>query len=256
VEARRARGSVVTRASGAARIFSYNWPIYVGTWAGAAAAAGAGAGAGGVVREAIWLAAAIAFLWAVASLAVSFYVYDRSRLSRGAWLPALVRAPCNRWATVHAGLDAEIALDAVMPGACVARLDVFDERFMKAPSIRRARRLTPRASPAVACSPTALALENEACDAVVVAFTAHEIRDRRARERFFDEVCRGLRPGGTMVLVEHVRDLMNFVAFGPGYLHFLPRAEWLRLAARPGFAVSEERRITPWVMALALEKTS
>jgi len=36
MEARSARGRVVTRESGAARIFFYNWPIYVSTWGAAA----------------------------------------------------------------------------------------------------------------------------------------------------------------------------------------------------------------------------
>jgi SAM-dependent methyltransferase len=243
------------RESGAFRIFSYNWPIYIGTWAGAGLVVVMATRLAGILRDAAVFAGAVAILWSVFSLVVSFYIYDRSELARGTWLRALLPDRCEAWATIHAGLDAEIALDGV-PGACVARLDIFDAAFMTAPSIRRARALTPPSMPATPCSPTALAFGDGACDAVVVAFTAHEIRDATARERFFDEVRRGLRLGGTMLLVEHVRDFANFVAFGPGFWHFLPRGEWLRLASRAGLRVRREQRVTPWVMALALEKAA
>jgi ubiquinone/menaquinone biosynthesis C-methylase UbiE len=142
-----------------------------------------------------------------------------------------------------------------MTGPCVGRLDIFDQTFMTASSISRARRRTAQAHAAIACSPTALVLADQSCDAVVVAFTAHEIRDPRARERFFEELTRVLRPGGKLVLVEHLRDLANLLAFGPGFLHFLPRHEWLRLASHATLSIASEMRITPWVMALALERS-
>jgi len=245
----------VTRPSGAVRIFLYNWPTYAATLAGAVALVLVASRISPLARDAAVLAGSGAVLWAALSLVVSFYVYDQSPLSLGSWVPALLPERCESWATIHAGLDAEIDLDAVMPGLCVGRLDIFDPKIMTAPSIGRARHQTPAEKPATRCHPTALALGDGACDAVIVAFTAHEIRDRDARERFFDEVRRALRTGGRMLLVEHVRDLANFAAFGPGYLHFVARAEWLRLAARAGLAQRSEARITPWVMALLLEKT-
>ncbi len=99
-----------------------------------------------------------------------------------------------------------------------------------------------------------LAVATGICDAALVVFTAHEIRDARMRELFFAELHRALRPGGRVLLVEHVRDLLNFAVFGPGFLHFLARGEWLRLANSAGFRLAFERRVTPWVVALVLEK--
>ncbi len=244
----------MTRQHGAVRIFLYNWPVYLGTWIPAV-----------IVlcllpilpAPATWLAAiaaSTALAWSLASLLVSFYIYDRSPLVAGLWVPALLGADTRAWATIHAGLDAEVELDGVMPGRCLARLDIFDRAVMTSPSIGRARVRTPPTKAASSCSPTALALADEACDAIVVAFTAHEIRDRGARERFFSELRRSVRPGGRVLIVEHLRDLPNFLAFGPGYLHFVARREWLRLARHADFDVALERRITPFVMALSLER--
>lgn len=239
----------MTRPSGAVRIFLYNWPIYAATWLGAGLLLVVLRG-----RPFSILLGTVALAWSAVSLLVSFYVYDRSALSSSRWIAPLLSGRARDWATVHAGLDAELDLDGIFPGRCVARLDVFDPASMPSGAIRRARRRTPAAHEAIACAPTSLALPDQACDALVVAFTAHELRDPRLRERFMDEAHRALRPGGRLLLVEHLRDVANLLAFGPGFLHFLPRREWLRLAAHAGFAVAGEARITPWVMALSLER--
>jgi Methyltransferase domain len=244
----------VNRRSGLVRIFLYNWPVYLATWVLAAAVLL-------LLRlppDAAWLArraAAAGVAWSLVSLLVSFYVYDLSGLVSGHWVLPLLATRPSTWAAIHAGLDAEVDWDAVMPGSCVARLDIFDPRVMTSPSIARARVITPPVHGASSCKPTELALADEGCDAIVVAFTAHEIRDRAAREAFFDELRRALRPGGRVLIVEHVRDLANFLAFGLGYLHFVSRREWLRLAHHARLSIASETRITPWVMALALERS-
>jgi SAM-dependent methyltransferase len=79
---------------------------------------------------------------------------------------------------------------------------------------------------------------------------------RRARERedLFTECGRALRPGGTLILAEHLRGIANMAAFGPGAWHFLPRAEWLRLAAHAGLRPTAERRLAHLITAFAFTK--
>lgn len=246
----------MNRQNGALRIFWYNWPMYLGTWGLAVLVILVVPLAKPQLATTAAVAGSILVVWSIASLLVSFYIYDRSALLSGSWISPLLRPTVRTWATVHAGLDAEVDLDAVMPGSCVARLDVFDPTVMTSASIRRARRRTALTKPARSCRPATVSLPDQASDAIVVAFTAHEIRDPHARERFFAELRRSLRPGGQLVLVEHLRDFMNFLAFGPGCFHFLPRREWLRLASHAQLRVAHETRITPWIMALTLERAS
>jgi len=246
----------VNRQNGAIRIFLYNWPVYVGAWIGALTILLLLRFVPTSFVPLASIGSAIALAWSVMSLLVSTYIYDRSALASGRWVLPLLDQRTQTWATVHAGLDAEVELDSAMPGRCIARLDIFDPRVMTSPSIARARTRTPAAKQATTCSPTALALDDAACDSIVVAFTAHEIRDRGAREAFFMELRRALRPGGKALIVEHLRDWPNFLAFGPGFLHFVARHEWLRLAQHAKLSIASETRITPWVMALALERRS
>ncbi len=240
--------------SGALRIFRYNWTTYVGTWLGGAAMLSAALGLGGSLGGLLAFGAMLAVCWSAVSLLVSHHVYDRSELSRGTWVTALLSRRQETWCSIDAGLDAEVALDDVIPGACIARLDIYDSEHVRAPSVRRARAITPRAHEATRARANALPLSDESCDLITVVFSAHELREVAIREAFFEEVRRVLRPGGRMLLVEHLRDWSNFAAFGPGFLHFLPRVEWLRLAQHAGLHVAQEIRVTPWVMALALEK--
>ena len=239
--------------SGAARIFFYNWPIYVATWTGATLAviAARRLAIGGTL---VTVAAGGAVAWSAVSLLVSHYIYDRSSLVAGTWVAPLLPARVARWATIDAGLDAEVALDDAMPGTCVARLDLFDGDIVRAPSVARARARTPRIHAAIAARATSLPLADDSCDVVTVVFTAHEVRTPADRDAFFVELCRVLRRGGRVLLVEHLRDIPNFVAFGPGFLHFKSRSEWLRLAAHAQLTVAAERRVTPFVMAMALVK--
>jgi hypothetical protein len=117
---------------------------------------------------------------------------------------------------------------------------------MTEPAIARARHQKPVA-PGVPARSDALPVDNGWADAVFLLMTAHEIRAPAKREQFFRELARILSVGGKVVVVEHLRDWANAAAFGPGVFHFLPRGEWLRLAAVAGLEVEREQRFTPFV---------
>lgn len=78
------------------------------------------------------------------------------------------------------------------------------------------------------------------------------MRDAQQREALFDELRRVLKPSGRVILVEHIRDLPNIAAFGPGAWHFQTRREWMRLAALAGFSTVQEITKTAFVRGFAL----
>lgn len=195
--------------------------------------------------------------WTLASLLVSHLVYDRSPLMKWRWIVDVLPAAPTHWANFHCGLDESTdTLRALFPGSKGVALDFFDASVMSEPSIQIARRCEAAKESAVAPTVDLRALQYEAgCfDTVFLFFSAHEIRSRDLRLTFFKELHRVLCAGGRVLLMEHPRDVANFLAFGPGFFHFWPRSEWRRMARESGFVINREFSITPFVRVWLLEK--
>jgi len=242
---------------GALQILQFNWPFYaIGlTVIVAAVLFLAFIPLPSLLKWIGWMGVALAAFWTVGSLAVSWYVYDYSPLYRWEWLAKLFPQPPNRWANFHTGLDeSTTAICALFPEAAGEVFDFYEPATMSEPSIQRARRWTTPPEPPTPVTIDRVPIEDAKLDVAFVLFAAHEIRDPRRREQFFDELRRLLRPGGRIVLVEHLRDTANFVAFGPGSLHFWPGAEWRRLADHTGLHIAEEFSMTPFVRVFVLER--
>jgi ubiquinone/menaquinone biosynthesis C-methylase UbiE len=133
-------------------------------------------------------------------------------------------------------------------------IDIYDPRNMTEPSIARARRMYPASEPFQVGSAEALPLPDGDRDAIFLLFAAHELRDSDHRTQLLREAHRVLKKDGQVVLVEHLRDLPNFLAFGPGVLHFHSRHSWLRNIREAGFQIAQQRGATPFVRCFTLCK--
>ncbi|GAA4118915.1 hypothetical protein GCM10022284_74260 [Streptomyces hundungensis] len=236
-------------------VMRYNWPLYAG---GALAAAGGWALARRLPRPAARLAraGAVAAGWLLAcSTAATWYVYDLSGLHGYTWLDDLLPDGPGRHLVVSAGLDeTSRPVAARHPHAAQRIADIYDPTLMTEGSIRRARRLVPPVAGTVAARPAELPAPTATLDTVLVVFAAHELRRATDRAALFAETARVLRPGGSLVLVEHLRDCANTAVYGPGACHFLPRGTWVGHAAEAGLRPVAERRIAIMVTAFAFRR--
>ncbi len=236
-------------------IARFNWPFYV-----AAAVVVVAAMTGLFWRSspvsALLCAAALAGAgyFFFGSLGVSHLIYDRSDLYRWRWLDRALRGACTeRVIFCHSGFDeASSALRERFPQTEWLILDHYDAARMTEASIRRARRLYPPTPDTIPSPFDRWPATAERADIVFALLTIHEFRRDAERGAWFAEARRCLRRDGRVVLVEHVRDLANFIAFGPGFLHFHSPASWRRAWESAGLRLSDEFQVTPWVRVFVL----
>lgn len=239
--------------SGVATIARLNWPWYA---AGAITTA-----VGLTMLDAVglhehWRAAALIALvlggvWMLLSLLVSHYVYDRSAIARGEWLDGIATSNVRRAAIYHAGQDEASAVAARLLGrAEIVRFDFYDSDRNGTPSLERAR--ARNILDAVSIAPESIPLEDGSVDLSLTVFAAHEIREHHERVAFLRELARTMRADGRLVVVEHLRDLPNLIAYGPGFFHFLSRRTWKRSFADAALTIASERSCTPFVRVFEL----
>lgn len=237
---------------GTIQIVRFNWTFYVA--ASVVLLVAAALASKLPFAPVVLMASGTALFWLITSLAVSYYIYDRAGLYDSAWIQREVNKRPSRWATFHTGLDefSPILSQAFAPseGSVV---DFFDETEMTEASIKRARAIYQPDGHSIAASFRALPFRDSELDHAFAFFAAHELRKPESRAQFFCEVRRVLRPRGQLMVLEHLRDWPNFLAFGPGFVHFHSRRNWLRAFAAGNFQLTREFSITPFVRGFVLE---
>lgn len=188
------------------------------------------------------------------SLLISWYIYDRSGLYTLQWLDDLGLRP-RHMVNIHAGFDETSQLLAYKyPEARLQVFDFYNPEMHTEVSIERARkRYAPYAGTKM-ISTAAVPLEPASVDVVFLLLAAHEIRDDEERATFFKELHRCLAANGKIVVLEHLRDVPNFIAYTIGFLHFFSRASWKKIFSSAQLQVENEKKITPFLSAYILQK--
>jgi SAM-dependent methyltransferase len=169
-------------------------------------------------------------------------------------LQALGFSP-KSWINLHSGFDESTpALRDIFKESSFRVFDIFDAREMTEPSIARARRLARNAVEPEHADFRHLPVATGTIDVATLMLSAHELRSEKARSALFTELRRVLGPGGRVIVAEHLRDWANFLAFGPGFLHFHSRRTWALCFSRHRFDIHREFSITPFVRVFVLRR--
>lgn len=225
---------------GIRQIVRFNWHLY--------------AGAVGAVLILLlfhwWWAAWLVVAPTLVSLLVSLYVYDLSGLYGLEWLPGVERG-CI--VNIHAGFDETSGLLARKYAGCeVVVCDFYNRSKHTELSIAQARKAFPPYPGTQRIGSGQVPLAMDSADMIYLIFAAHEIRADEERERFFRELCRVAKPGGRIVVVEHLRDWRNFLAYTAGCGHFLPAAVWKRTFGAAALKILEEKWVNAFVRMYVL----
>jgi SAM-dependent methyltransferase len=193
----------------------------------------------------------IAFLYGlIMPLIVSAWVYDFSGYYNFHWLKPLVSTDANveNIVNINAGFDeTSFILKQHFPGANLKVFDFYNAQQHTEPAIIRARKVSLVYPNTKTIASNAIPVEDKSVDLVFLLSAAHEIRSHNEKVLFLKECCRICKPGGKVIMVEHLRDFPNFIAFSIGFTHFFSRATWKSAFKQAGFSTFRETKFTPFM---------
>jgi SAM-dependent methyltransferase len=235
---------------GMLRVVKFNWPLYAAAFAAVLMCLcfALMPQMSSSLRILSGALAILATYQTVASLVASHSVYDLSIIKGWRWLPDVKSGDKLNIVNVHSGYDETSgALCELFPQSQISVIDLYPSLKQREPSIARARALYPPKSEPICTTVSGWPVADHSVDLILIALAAHELREPALREELFGQVKSVLAPDGRVVLVEHLRDLANFAAFGPGFLHFIAESEWRRCIGVAGLQILKCYRITPLV---------
>lgn len=242
-----------TRFQGVTNIIRFNWPFYV--WALSVCLAMLAVSFWLTPAYSTWLNTFAILILAstILSLLASWYVYDASGLYNMEWLPKNIQP--TYILNIHAGFDETSAmLQHTFPEAYLKVFDFYNPITHTEPSIERARKAYPAYLGTISTNTQLLPLANDSVQLIFVGMAAHEIRNEAERIQFFKELKRVISTDGKIVVVEHLRDLPNFMVYNIGCLHFYSSKKWQEVFLKAGLQISNQQKINPFVHGFELLK--
>jgi len=192
-----------------------------------------------------------AFLYGlIMPLIVSAYVYDFSGYYNFDWLNKVIGSNQNPGliVNINAGFDETSFL--IKNRFHQADLKVFD--FYNAsqhtePAIKRARNVSLVYPNTQQISSGSIPLKENSADIIFLLSAVHEIRSNEEKVLFLKECHRVCKTEGRVIMVEHLRDVPNFLAFSVGFTHFFSRSTWKKAFELSGFSSVQENKFTPFM---------
>jgi SAM-dependent methyltransferase len=183
-------------------------------------------------------------------LLVSTYVYDFSNYYTLDWVKETeqLNGYNKRILNIHSGFDeTSYLIKQKFPKPELLVFDFYDPSKHTEKSIARARKISNVYPNTLTINPSNLPLDNKSVDVIFVLLAAHEIRIHKEKVDFFKECKRVLKEDGKLIMVEHLRDLPNFLAFTIGFTHFFSKKVWASSLYDAGFTKFSVKKLTAFI---------
>jgi SAM-dependent methyltransferase len=193
----------------------------------------------------------IAFIYGlIMPLIVSAYVYDFSGYYNFNWLKRLniPDSGSNQFVNINAGFDeTSFIIKHLFPQSELKVYDFYNAERHTEPAIIRARKVSLVYPDTRQIVSNQIPLDDHSVDLVFLLSAAHEIRSGEEKIAFLSECHRVCKPNAKLIMVEHLRDFPNFLAFTVGFTHFFSRRAWRYAFGKSGFSSIDETKFTPFM---------
>jgi SAM-dependent methyltransferase len=183
-------------------------------------------------------------------LIVSAYVYDYSGFYKFDWLNKLkIEDSKDKFnLNINAGFDeTSFIIKKILPHSGLKVYDFYNAKQHTEPAIIRARKVSLIYPNTQQINSKSIPLKDHSVDTIFLLSAIHEIRNHDEKVQFLKECHRVCKPTGHVIMVEHLRDFPNFLAFTIGFTHFFSKNTWKKAFAEAEFNSFQETKFTPFM---------
>lgn len=196
----------------------------------------------------LWIIIALFVYGFVMPLIVSAYVYDFSGYYNFNWLDDIQETNPNQIVNINAGFDeTSYILKSKFPESNLKVFDFYNPKQHTEPAIVRARKVSLIYPNTQQITTDFIPLKDNSVDILFLLSAAHEIRNQNEKIKFLVECKRALKSTGKIIMLEHLRDFPNFMAFSIGFTHFFSKKTWKKAFKKSGFSNITETKFTPFM---------
>jgi len=197
-----------------------------------------------------WIIIISFFYGLIMPLLVSAYVYDFSGYYNFKWLKKckIDESEVKQILNINAGFDeTSFIIKNNFPNADLNVFDFYDAERHTEPAIVRARKVSLVYPNTQQMKSNSMEMSDHSVDLIFLLSAVHEIRSNDEKIQFLKECHRVCKPNGKVIMVEHLRDFPNFLAFSIGFTHFFSKKIWKNAFKNSGFTTFEEVKFTPFM---------
>jgi SAM-dependent methyltransferase len=149
---------------------------------------------------------------------------------------------------INAGFDeTSFIIKNIFPQSDLKVFDFYNAEQHTEPAIIRARKVSLVYPDTQQIISNFIPLKDNSADVIFLLSAVHEIRSQKEKVQFLKECHRLCKLNGKVIMVEHLRDFPNFLAFSVGFTHFFSKNVWKKAFEKAGFSSFEETKFTPFM---------